>query len=125
MIISPVQTNEPTFGYRSPLKTLWRQGKLPSVKYGFYGDILTQKNVTLEHLRPKSKRGKTELCNLVLATEENNLKRGSKPIANYLYWDNVERYLNQFKDINVEGFIGNQYIKAIMRTLNKLLKEQV
>ena len=125
MIISPIQPNEPTFGYRSPLKTLWRQGKLASVKYGFYGDILTQKNVTLEHLRPKSKRGKTELCNLVLATEENNLKRGSKPIVNYLYWDNVERYLNQFKDINVEGFIGNQYIKAIMRTLNKLLKEQV
>ena len=125
MIISPIQPNEPTFGYRSPLKTLWRQGKLPSVKYGFYGDILTQKNVTLEHLRPKSKRGKTELCNLVLATEENNLKRGSKPIVNYLYWDNVERYLNQFKDVNVEGFIGNQYIKAIMRTLNKLIKEQV
>ena len=125
MIVTPVKPTEPTFGYTSPLKTLWRQGKLPSVKYGFYGDRLTQENITLEHLRPRSKHGKTELSNLVLATESNNVKRGSKPLINFLYWDNVERYLNQFKDINVEGFIGNQYIKAIMRTLNKLLKEQV
>ena len=43
MLIQPMQQS-PTFQYNSPLKTLYRKGELP-VKYGFYGDKSTQKNV--------------------------------------------------------------------------------
>ena len=61
------------FGYKSPLKTLYIKGKL-HINKGFYGGTLTKENVTLEHLVPYSKGGKTTLDNLVLATKENNIK---------------------------------------------------
>jgi len=70
MKVSPIYSNV-SFGYSSPLKTLYKKGKLP-VKYDFYGSKLTNKNVTLEHLKPHSQGGKTNLKNLVLATKENN-----------------------------------------------------
>ena len=81
MRIQPIPPNSPTFGYSHPLKTLYRQGKLP-VRYGFYGDKLTQKNVSLEHLKPHSKGGKTELSNLVLASKQKNQARGNALISN-------------------------------------------
>ena len=61
-----IQSSSITFSSSSLLKKLWRQGKLPTVKYGFYGDRLTQENLSQEHLRPKSQGGKTEQRNLVL-----------------------------------------------------------
>ena len=51
MSISPV-----SFGYSHKLKTLYKQGKLPSVVKGFYGGILTADTVTLEHLKPHSQK---------------------------------------------------------------------
>ena len=79
MIIQPIQPNSLTFGYSHQLKTLYRKGKLP-VKYGFYGDKLTQKNVSLEHLKPHSKVGKTELSNLVLASKQKNQAKGNEEL---------------------------------------------
>lgn len=118
MIVQPIQS--PTFQYSSPLKTLWRKGKLP-VKYGFYGDILTQKNVSLEHLKPHSKGGKTNLTNLVLASKIKNNARGDSSIKDYLTVNNVVRYLAQFKDIRVKDFDGNKYIVGILATLGGLI----
>ena len=122
MIISPVEPNEPTFGYYSELKTLWRQGKLLSVRFGFYGDKLTQENLSLEHLRPKSKGGKTVLSNLVLASKRNNGHRSSKPLKDFINAETVAKYLNQFIDVQVEGFNGNKYIDAIWHTVHNILK---
>jgi hypothetical protein len=122
LIISPIQPNEPTFGYYSQLKTLWRQGKLPSVRFGFYGDKLTQENLSLEHLRPKSKGGKTVLSNLVLASKRNNGHRSSKPLKDFINPETVAEYLNQFIDVQVEGFNGNKYIDAIWHTVHNILK---
>jgi len=47
-----------SFGYNSPLKTLFKKGKLPTVTKGFYGGTLTNKTVSLEHLIPHSQGGK-------------------------------------------------------------------
>ena len=113
----------PVFQYSSPLKTLWRKGKLP-VKYGFYGDVLTQKNVSLEHLLPHSQKGKTSLSNLVLASKAKNNARGNASIKDYLTVENVVRYLAQFKDIKLQGFDGNKYIAGIVATLGGLLNVQ-
>jgi hypothetical protein len=35
MRIEPISPNPISFGYNSPLKTLYRKGQLPSVRYGF------------------------------------------------------------------------------------------
>ena len=113
----------PNFQYSSPLKTLWRKGKLP-VKYGFYGDVLTQKNVSLEHLKAHSKGGKTNLANLVLASKAKHNARGNNAIDDYLDIKNVIRYLAQFKDVKLKDFDGNKYIAGVLTTLGGLLNVQ-
>ena len=113
-----------SFRYSNPLKTLYKKGQLKSVKTGFYGGELTKKNVTLEHLKPHSKGGKTELSNLVLATDENNRKRGNKPLKDFLNPENVKKYLEQFKGIELEGFNGNRYIRLIKETLRRIYERE-
>lgn len=119
MRIEPIQT-QPTFGYNHPLKSLYKSGQL-NLKYGFYGGKLTKKNVTLEHLKPHSKGGKTELNNLVLATRENNNARGNDYIGNYLSEQNVFRYLKQFINVKLQNFDGNKYIQMVLTTIGGLL----
>jgi hypothetical protein len=123
MLVQGIPSYNLNFQYSSPLKTLWRKGKLP-VKYGFYGDVLTQKNVSLEHLKPHSKKGKTNLANLVLASKAKNNARGDNPIDDYLDVKNVIRYLAQFKDVKLQGFDGNKYIAGILATLGGLINVQ-
>ena len=118
MKIQPIQQS-PTFQYNSPLKTLWRKGKLP-VKYGFYGDRLTQKNVSLEHLKPFSKGGKTELNNLVLASKQKNQDRGNADIRDFANIETIIKYLSQFIDVKTNDFDGNKYINGIIITLRKI-----
>ena len=123
MLVQGVPPYNPNFQYSSPLKTLWRKGKLP-VKYGFYGDILTQRNVSLEHLKAHSKGGKTNLANLVLASKAKNNARGNDPINDYIDIKTVMKYLAQFKDVRLQGFDGNKYIAGIVATLGGLLNVQ-
>lgn len=120
MQIQQIPPYNPNFQYSSPLKTLWRKGKLP-VKYGFYGDVLTQRNVSLEHLKAHSKGGKTNLTNLVLASEAKNNARGNNAIDDYLDIKNVIRYLAQFKDVKLKDFDGNKYIAGVLATLGGLI----
>ena len=117
MKIQPTQ--QPTFQYNSPLKTLYRKGELP-VRYGFYGDKLTQKNVSLEHLKPHSKGGKTELSNLVLASKQKNQARGNADIRNFANKETIIKYLSQFIDIKIKDVDGNKYINGIIKTLTNL-----
>lgn len=121
MKIEPIKPQEPTFGYSNQLKTLYKKGKL-SVKYGFYGDELNKKNVTLEHLLPISQGGKTQLKNLVLASANKNQERGVRPLKSMLNWENVGRYLEQFKDVKIKDFNGNEYIQLILQTIKELIK---
>lgn len=109
-----------SFGYKSILKTNFIKGKLPSVKYGFYGDRLNNKNVSIEHLKPKSKGGKSTLDNFVLASKEKNNLRGNKDIRNFAQRENILNYLYQFMGIKLPNFNGDKYIADIIRTLNKL-----
>ena len=110
-----------TFGYSNILKTLYKKGKLPSVKYGFYGDELTKKTVTLEHLKPRSKGGKTELKNLVLASANKNQERAARPLSEMLNWECVGKYLEQFRNVQIDDFNGNRYIQMILRTIKGLI----
>lgn len=121
MQIPPIDQPQIPFGYSSKLKTYYKRGKFPSVKYGFYGDKLTKDNVSLEHLLPHSKGGKTTLDNLVLASKKNNMSRGNRDIVGYLDPDNLKRYVEQFLPIKLPDFDGKKYVSDILRTINKLL----
>lgn len=109
----------PSFGYRHELKTHYLKGRI-KVKTGFYGGKLTKDTVTLEHLKPKSKGGKTELSNLVLVTRRNNEKRSNFPLKDFLNKEAMELYLSYFEDVKLPGFDGNKYIDMIRRTVRKL-----
>lgn len=121
MQVPPIQNDNVTFGYKNQLKTLYKKGKLKKVQYGFYGDKITKDTVTLEHLLPKSQGGKTKLSNLVLASANKNQERGIKPLEEMLNWVNVGKYLEQFKDVKVNDFDGNNYIQMVLKTVNELI----
>lgn len=121
MRIRPVDTTP--FKYKSVLKTEWLKGNMPSVKHGLYGGELTKKNVTLEHLKPHSKGGKTELRNLALAVDVNNFERSSKPLGTCLSKDMFEAYCKQFEDIKLPNFDGKSYIINLAKTVDRLLNQ--
>lgn len=121
--MKPSPVDSTVFGYSNPLKTMFKKGQLPSVKYGFYGEKLTTKNVTLEHLLPCSQGGKTELKNLVLATANKNQERGISPLSSMLNWEYAGRYLEQFRDVKLKNFDGNKYIDMILNTIRELIND--
>ena len=92
---------------------------LPSVKVDAAGNKLTKKNVTLDHIIPKSKGGKSVTGNYMLAEKKFNSDRGSDSIFQWTTMDGVIKYLNQFIGVNVKGFIGNEYITEVLRTLER------
>lgn len=111
-----------TFGTNHPLKTLWLKHKLPSVRYGIYGGELTPDTVTIEHLQPRSKGGKTTYNNIALATKLNNNRRSSHPLKNYLTATMADEYLKQFRGVEVDDFSGDRYIRRVEPTIRRLLK---
>lgn len=120
MDIKPI--NGLNFGYSNILKTMYKKGKFPSVQYDFYGELLTPKNCTLEHLKPRCYGGLTELKNLVLATANKNQERAIRPLEEMLNWEAAGRYFEQFRNIKVDGFDGNKYIEMVLNTIKELIK---
>lgn len=114
---------EVSFGYSHYLKTYWYQGKLPSVKYGIYGGKLSKRGsnrTTLEHIQPFSQGGPTSECNLALATSKNNNTRGCKPLQEVLRYEDIVKYLRQFKDVLYGKLDGSRYIEKVLTTLANL-----
>ena len=113
------------FGYNSILKDLYKQGLLPTVKYGIYGNKLSKKTVSLEHVVPASKGGTTKLKNMALADKEANRTRGNDDINKYLTLSHLKKYLSQFINVKVFKnkniiFDGNSYIDNLVDTLHSL-----
>lgn len=136
-MIPRIETNTITFGYTTTISKLFKEGKLPSVVKGFYGGDLeinpkSLQRASNEHLRPKSLGGQTTLANVVLATVENNNKRGNEPLSLFFKKDKAEEYWEQFKDLIVEYqkgnktkiFDGNQYVENSKATVKKILEQE-
>jgi hypothetical protein len=119
MIIKPIDNT--TFKYHHPLKTAWLKGELPSVKKGIYGVELTKKNVSIEHIIPVSKGGKTILGNIFLADKKLNNARGVEPIEDYITPAMLKNYLKQFINLKTKTFDGNEYIREIKNSFEKML----
>lgn len=117
------------FGYKSILKDKYLSGELPLEK-GFYGGELfkdssgkkLKTNCTLEHLRPKSKGGKNKLFNYVLATFENNNKRGNEPLSLFINKEAMEEYLKKVDEANIPELKG--YSDMIRKTVNEILEQE-
>ena len=116
----PNPTNRISFTHKWDVKTLWKKGRLPQIKYGFYGDELTIKNCTVEHLLPLSKGGQTKTYNLVLASAANNQARSNTDLREVIDIDAAQQYLRQFQGIKKRNFNGDSYIHMIKETLKTL-----
>ena len=110
------------FGYSSILKTLWKQGELPTVKQGIYGGKLTPENISLEHINCRCYNGKTQLNNLALATIELNEMRGNKPLRFFLDSENFIAYIKQFEGVDLPKFSGKDYVEGLIKTVIKTLE---
>ena len=93
---------------------------MPTVTTGLYGNPLDQSNVSLEHLKPHSKGGKSILSNFALADKDANAARGSKPLADFLDKEMLESYLAQFNFTIPGKFDGFQYQESVRQTCNSL-----
>lgn len=121
MYIHQIYTPRINFGYKHRLKTEWLKGNIPELIHDFYdGSKLDPKTVTLEHLLPHSKGGKTTLSNLVLTSYSNNIKRSNKDIAKYINIEAAKQYLKEAENINIKGIHGKNYCKAIINRLKSL-----
>lgn len=105
------------FGYKSVLKTYWREGKLPTVTKDIYGKPLVE--ATIEHIRPRSKRGKSNLFNYALANPQDNFKRGSDPIMEHTTFENVYNWFKQFVNVKLPHLDGQAYIKNTAKKFGK------
>lgn len=119
MIITPI--GGPTFGYSHPLKTMFKKGQLPISK-GFYGDSIDPSTVSLEHLLPVSKGGRTEFPNLVLASKSKNRDRGNQPLSKYFDPAAFLHYAEEMSKIRTKYFDGQKYIEDISKTIQELLR---
>ncbi len=111
--------------YSNLLKDYFKEGKLPSVKKGFYGEFITNKNVSLEHLETAdSGQGPTIMSNLVLADKDKNRLRGNRPLQEFFDYEAAKTYLSQFKDVKVGHFDGNLYISQIIERIKKIFDKK-
>ena len=95
---------------------------MPTVTHGFYGGKLTKDTVTIEHLKPNSKGGKLKLNNIALSKNTNNWARGNKPLSEFFNKEAFERYCEEIKGIKLPFFNGDEYVRQITKTIERLLK---
>ena len=112
-------------GYKSPLKTAFKKGLLPTVKRGIYGKKITPNTVSVEHITPISKGGKNVISNTFLADKYENSRRGNKPIDNYITKENLVLYLVQFMGVKNKYIDGDKYIKIMLRRFKYLFKDEI
>ena len=105
------------------LRTQYLRGNMPSVKHGIYGGVLTSENVTTEHILPKSKGGGSELSNLALAVNTNNWSRSDRPLYKVFNKEAFDQYCNEISQVKLPDFNGLWYVRNLIKTVNKVLKE--
>lgn len=109
----------PSFLGQDNVANLWKRGKLPTVKVGIYGCKLDKKNLSREHVNPKSLGGSSDNSNIALGDRFINSKRGTRPLNEFTTFENVIAYLLQFVGVKVEKngkviFNGDMYIKDLI-----------
>lgn len=112
--------NNLSFGYKNELKTLWKKGKLPTVKVDPYGKILEKGKGSLDHIVPYSICKCTKTENVMITDIWENNKRGTRPLNECTTRENIITYFKQFIGVNVKGFIGNNYIVNALKNIRKV-----
>lgn len=118
----PPEPKQVSFNGVDNVANLWKRGKLPTVKVGIYGCKLNKKNLSREHILPKSMGGTSDNSNIAVGDRFINSKRGIKPLKEFTTFENVVAYLLQFIGVKVEKngkiiFDGDNYITKLIPAL--------
>ena len=108
-------------GYTSEIKRLYKRGRL-EIKYSFYGGLLDPKQFSTDHIIPISKGGKSQQSNYVFCNAWQNSVRSNYPLEDFIDWESVGMYFEQFRGVRVDGFNGDEYIKQILNSINEAIK---
>lgn len=117
-----IQAANPSFQYKSVLKRDFRRGLIP-LKRGGYGDELIKGKETVEHIIPKSKGGKSNIFNYMLVSRKQNQKRGNRPFKDYVKLEPLLEYFSIMLDVKTENIDGVEYVKGIIKTMLRALRE--
>ena len=55
----------------------------------------------------------------MLAARDFNWARGNDPLMEWATSENLIKYLNQFINVRVKNFVGNDYIMEVLKTLER------
>lgn len=117
----PIKPVSISFGYKHRLKTEWLRGNIPQLVHDFYdGSRLDPETVTIEHLMPHSKGGRTVIQNIVLTSWHNNMKRGNKDIKPFINPDAARQYIEEARQINIPGINGENYARSLVNKLRSM-----
>ena len=111
-------------GTPSILKTHFLEGNL-KLKWGLYGGYLTKNNVSVEHVQPKSRRGRDGLDNLALVPKNANYRRKNKPLCKIVNENQINRYLKQFEGVELPDFNGDLYIQRLRKTIARCFQKNL
>lgn len=123
MKILSIPFNPIIFKQKSILKKEWLKGNMPTVKHDIGGNLLTIENITDGHMLAKSKGGKTNLKNITLETYDYNQLKGNKPFSWFFDVKSFMQYCDEVSKVNLKNFNGLEYVRGIIETAFKLLKE--
>ena len=130
-MINKIINSNISFKYSNILKTLYKQGKINPPDF-YSGLPLEKDTVSLEHLKPHSQGGRTQLSNLVLTSAKNNNDRGDKNLIGFFNPENAKKYFDYFTNLIVpykekgksKIFIGDTYATQAKQTIISLLEKK-
>lgn len=117
-MIPIITSTIPFNGYNFKLKKMYREGKLPKDLVDLGGNRITQKNMSGDHAIPKSKGGKTNDENMILATKQFNSLRGNRPLKEVTTKENLIKWINQYLELGeIDGFDFIKYVQNILKVI--------
>ena len=122
MIVQKTPPYNPTFQYHGKLMEAYKNGTLKLDK-GFYGGKLKPKNASHEHIIPHSKGGSDSLSNYVIATKQLNQARDTMPFRDFVKIEPLLEYLDAILNSDCVEFDTLQYVKDIIKTMLRALRE--
>ena len=122
MKVQKTQPYNPTFQYHSKLMDAYKNGNL-KLKKDAYGGKLTPKNASHEHIIPRCKGGADNMTNYIITTKELNHKRGIRPFKEVVEVEPLLEYFDAILNSKCDDFDRIKYIKDIIKTMLRALRE--
>lgn len=111
-----------SFCRKNIIKTEYQKGNIP-LKADFFGGEIDPKTATLDHIKAKSKGGRSKISNYVILNVENNCKKADRDVFEFATKEATEEYFEALKNADLGKYTGEQYLSMISRTLRELWEQ--